>query len=112
MQRSYVAALAAQLSHLRHRSIALVAAVVLAAVSGAENCTSVFTLFVRALREATVTSVLFTTFGVAVGCTICAIAAFTGEMLKSSSVLRAEVAAISRTALSQEKAGAWPTRVR
>src|SRR6516165_10855107 len=52
-----------ELLRLRRRSIALDAAVVLGAVAAAATCASVFTLFVGALRNATVASVLFTTFG-------------------------------------------------
>src|SRR3984893_3369469 len=70
-----VALLAAQLSHLRRRSLALDAAVLLAAFGGAATCASVLTLFVGPLRDATVASVLFTTFGIAVMCTIGAIGA-------------------------------------
>ena len=89
--------LAAQLLHLRRRSIALDVAVVLAAIGGAATCGSVLTLFVGALRDATVASVLFTTFGVAVACTIGAIAAYTTEMLMAGSGVRAEVAAQRRS---------------
>ena len=59
------AAVAAQLAHLRRRSLALDSAVVLGAVAGALTCASVLTLFVGALKDATVASVLFTTFGLA-----------------------------------------------
>lgn len=90
--------LAAQLLHLRRRSIALDVAVVLAAIGGAATCGSVLTLFVGALRDATVASVLFTTFGIAVACTIGAIAAYTTEMLMAGSGVRAEVAAQRRSA--------------
>ncbi len=88
----------AMLSHLRRRSLALDVAVVLGAVGGALTCASVLTLFVGALRDATVASVLFTTFGLAVICTIGAIAAFTAEMLMAGNSLRAEVAAAHRSA--------------
>jgi uncharacterized protein DUF2721 len=88
----------AMLSHLRRRSLALDVAVVLGAVGGALTCASVLTLFVGALRDATVASVLFTTFGLAVICTIGAIAAFAAEMLMAGSGLRAEVAAAHRSA--------------
>jgi hypothetical protein len=81
-----------QLMNLRRRSILLDAAVVLGAVAAAATCISVFTLFVGALRNATVASVLFTTFGLAIVCTISAIAAFTVEMLMAGSGVRAEVA--------------------
>jgi hypothetical protein len=84
--------LAGQLMSLRRRSILLDAAVVLGAVAAAATCISVFTLFVGALRNATVASVLFTTFGLAIVCTISAIAAFTIEMMMAGSGVRAEVA--------------------
>ena len=63
---------------------------------GAATCVSVLTLFVGALKEATVASVLFTTFGLAVLCTIGAIGAFTAEMLLAGSGMRATAAAERR----------------
>jgi hypothetical protein len=89
-------ALARQLLHLRRRSIALDAAVLLGAVAAAATCASVFTLFVGALRNATVASVLFTTFGLAIACTISAIGAFTAEMLMAGSGVLGEVGGRSR----------------
>jgi uncharacterized membrane-anchored protein len=89
--------LARQLLHLRRRSIALDAAVVLGAIAAASTCASVFTLFVGALRNSTVASILFTTFGLAIACTISAIGAFTAEMLMAGSGVRAEVAARRRS---------------
>jgi Protein of unknown function (DUF2721) len=91
------AGLATQLLHLRRRSLALDAAVVLGAIAAASTCASVFTLFVGALRNSTVASVLFTTFGLAIACTISAIGAFTAEMLMAGSGVRAEVAARRRS---------------
>jgi len=87
-----IADLARQLLRLRWRSIVLDAAVVLGAIAAAATCASVFTLFVGALRNSTVASVLFTTFGLAIVCTISAIAAFTTEMMMAGSGVRAEVA--------------------
>jgi uncharacterized membrane-anchored protein len=89
--------LARQLLHLRRRSIALDAAVVLGAIAAASTCASVFTLFVGALRNSTVASILFTTFGLAIASTISAIGAFTAEMLMAGSGVRAEVAARRRS---------------
>ena len=86
------AGLARQLLRLRWRSIALDAAVVLGAIGAAATCASVFTLFVGALRNSTVASLLFTTFGLAIGCTISAIAAFAIEMMMAGSGVRAQVA--------------------
>jgi Protein of unknown function (DUF2721) len=90
------AAVNARLAHLRRRSLALDAAVVLAATGGAATCISVLTLFVGALQEATVAWILFTTFGLAVVCTIGAIAAFAVEMLMAGNVMRATAAAERR----------------
>lgn len=84
--------LAAQLARLRRRSVALDVAVVLGALGAAATCASVLTLLVGALKNATVASVLFTTFALAVLCTLGAIAAFAAEMLMTSSGFRAEVA--------------------
>jgi Protein of unknown function (DUF2721) len=86
----------ARLEHLRRRSLALDVAVVLAAIGGAATCISVLTLFVGALQEETVASVLFTTFGLAVLCTIGAIGAFAVEMLLAGSGMRAVAAAERR----------------
>ena len=86
------AELARQLLRLRTRSILLDAAVVLGAIAAAATCTSVFTLFVGALRDSTVAAVLFSTFGLAIVCTISAIAAFTVETMMAGSGVRAEVA--------------------
>jgi uncharacterized membrane-anchored protein len=84
--------LAQELLRLRRRSIALDAAVVLGAIAAAATCASVFTLFIGALRDSTVASVLFATFGLAIVCTISAIAAFATEMMMAGSGVRAEVA--------------------
>jgi Protein of unknown function (DUF2721) len=95
-QKDDPAAINERLAHLRRRSLVLDAAVVLAAIGGAATCISVLTLFVGALKEATVASVLFTTFGLAVLCTIGAIGAFTVEMLMAGSGMRAVAAAEHR----------------
>ena len=84
--------LARQLLRLCRRSIALEAAVLLGAVAAAATCASVFTLFVGALRNETVASILFTTFGLAIVCTISAITCFTVEMMMAGSGVRAEMA--------------------
>jgi Protein of unknown function (DUF2721) len=84
--------LARQLLRLRRRSIALEAAVVLGAIAAAATCASVFALFVGALRNETVASMLFTTFGLAIVCTISAITCFTAEMMMAGSGVRAEMA--------------------
>ncbi len=92
-----VVILALQMARLRRRSLALDVAVVLAAFGAAATCASVLTLLVGALRDATVASILFATFGFAVVCTIGAILAYTAEMLMTGSGVRAEVAAQKRS---------------
>ena len=89
--------LAAQLARLRRRAVALDVAVVLGALGAAATCASVFTLLIGALKNATLDSVLFTTFALAVLCTLGAIAAFAAEMLMTSSGFRAEVAGKRRS---------------
>jgi hypothetical protein len=80
--------LATRLVRLHRRSLALDVAVVLGALAGAATCGAVLVLFVGALREATVASMLFGLFGLAVTCALGAIAAFTVEMLLASLGLR------------------------
>lgn len=89
---SEAGAVNAELLHLRRRSLALDTAVVLAAIAGAATCASVLTLFVGALKDTTVASVLFTLFGLAVVSTMGAIGAFTLEMLMAGSGMRARAA--------------------
>jgi len=96
-----IAALAAQLPRLHRRSVALDAAIILGAVGAAATCASVLTLFVGALKDATVAALLFTTFGLAVACTLGAIGAFTAEMLMAGSGVRATVAAGRRSSEPQ-----------
>ena len=55
-------------------------------------------LGVGALRNATATTVLFSLFGIAVGCALGAILAFTVEMLMASVGIRSEVAEGRRSA--------------
>src|SRR6266566_1609092 len=74
-------ALSVRLAYLHRRTLALDVAVVLGAVGGAATCGAVLALFVGALREATIASVLFALFGLAVFCALGAIVAFTVEML-------------------------------
>ena len=83
-------------------SLALDVAVVLGAVGGAATCGAVLVLFVGALRDSTVAAVLFSLFGVAVGCALGAIVAFTAEMLMASIGIRTEVAEGRRTATEND----------
>jgi hypothetical protein len=94
--------LSAQLKGLHRRSIALDAAVILAAVGGAATCAAVLVLFLGALREKAIASALFGLFGLAVVCALCAIAAFTVEMLLAGTGIRAEVAHRRRLAAEDD----------
>jgi hypothetical protein len=91
-------ALSARLTYLHRRSLVLDVAVVLGAVGGAATCAAVLALFVGALRDATVASILFSLFGIAVGCALGAIVAFTAEMLMASIGIRTIVAESQRSA--------------
>ena len=76
---------------LHTRSLALDAAVFLAALGGVATCGAVLTLFVGALRDSTVAIVLFVLFGAAILCTLCALIAFGCEMLLASRSVRARI---------------------
>jgi len=97
-------ALEAQLAHLHRRSVALDIAVVLGALGGAATCGAVLTLFVGALREETVVSMLFGLFGLAVFCALGGIGAFTAEMLMASTGIRLEAAESRRAAAEGDAA--------
>jgi ABC-type Fe3+-siderophore transport system permease subunit len=85
--------------HLRaKRSRALDAAVVLGAFAGVATCGATLVLFVGALRDTTLASLLFILFGIAILSTLGALIAFVVEMLMASRGLRAEVAQRRRLA--------------
>ena len=100
--------LAARLVRLHRRSLALDVAVVLGALGGAATCGAVLVLFVGALREATVASMLFGLFGLAVTCALGAIVAFTVEMLMASIGIRDLVESGRRDAEGDAAEGAEP----
>lgn len=85
------ARLSRRLAHLRRRSVLLDAAVVLASLGGVLTGAAVLTLFVGALRDAAAASVLFGCFGLALVCTVGALAAFLGEILVAGRGVREEV---------------------
>jgi Protein of unknown function (DUF2721) len=100
--------LTARLVRLHRRSLALDVAVVLGALGGAATCGAVLVLFVGALREATVASMLFGLFGLAVICALGAIVAFTVEMLMASIGIRDLVESGRRGAEGDAAEGAEP----
>jgi len=71
------------LHRLRHRTIALDSAVGLDATAGAATALATLTLFVGALRDSAAASALFLLFGLAVLCTVLALAAFLAETVLS-----------------------------
>jgi hypothetical protein len=81
-----------RLDDLRRRSIALDTAVILGAIGGVATCGAALTLFVGALRDATVANILFALFGLAILCTLSALIAFGFEMLLASRGVRSRVA--------------------
>ena len=83
--------LSRQLSYLRRRSFVLDVAVVLASGAGVMTGIAVLTLFVGAMRDAATASVLFGCFGLALVCTVAAIAAFLVEILMAGRGIRHEV---------------------
>ena len=94
--------LSAQLVHLHRQAIALNVAVILAGIGGAATCAAVLALFVCALRDMTIASVLFGLFGLAVVCALGAIAAYTVEMMIAGTGIRTEVAQSRREAATDE----------
>ncbi len=81
-----------QLVHLRRRSLALDAAVILAAAGGAATCMTVLLLFVGAFGDGSIGPVLFSVFALAIILALAAIAAYAAEMLMAGTGIRAEVA--------------------
>jgi hypothetical protein len=81
--------LSRQLAYLRRRSFVL--AVVLASAGAIMTGIAVLALYVGTLREATKSSLLLGCFGVALICTVAAIAAFLGEILMAGRGIRDEV---------------------
>ena len=82
---------ALRLDHLRRRSHMLDIAVIAGAFAGACTCGTVLALFLGLLRSRATVSLLFFLFGLAILCTIAALAAFLTEVLWASRGVRADV---------------------
>jgi Protein of unknown function (DUF2721) len=80
-----------QLDYLKRRSLVLDVAVVLATIAGVATSGAAFVLFVGALREAVVRSMLYVLFGGALLFAIAALFAFAVEMMMAGRGLRAIV---------------------
>jgi hypothetical protein len=64
------------LTRLQRRRVVLDASVVFGALGGAATCGAAFVLFLGSLRDTSIADWLFGLFGVALGCTVCALIAF------------------------------------
>jgi Protein of unknown function (DUF2721) len=73
------ALLRAHLARLARRTLVLDASVVLGAIGGASTCGAAFILFLGSLRNTAIASWLFVLFGLALGCTACALVAFLAD---------------------------------
>lgn len=80
-----------RLDHLRRRSHTLDVAVLLGAFSGACTCGTVLTLFLGILRAKATIALLFSMFGIAILCTVGALAAFLFEVMLASRGIREQV---------------------
>jgi uncharacterized protein DUF2721 len=95
------AGLAVRLTHLHKRSLALDAAVALAATAGALTCATVLALFVGEAGGPAIATLLYVTFGLAISLTLASVMAFAAEMLMASQRIRAEVTAGQKAALPE-----------
>jgi uncharacterized transporter YbjL len=78
------------LKRLRHRILALDSAIILGALGGATTCGAAFALFVGALRNEAIATVLFVLFGLSLSCTVGALTAFIADSLLAWHGLRRE----------------------
>jgi hypothetical protein len=67
------------LARLQRRRLTLDASVIFGAVGGAATCGAAFVLFLGSVRDAAIANWLFALFGVALGCTVCALMAFLAD---------------------------------
>jgi hypothetical protein len=82
--------LRAHLVRLRRRTLVLDASVVLGAFGGASTCGAAWVLFLGSVREAAIATWLFALFGLALGCTACALVAFLADSVLAWHGLRRE----------------------
>jgi hypothetical protein len=82
--------LRAHLVRLRRRTLVLDASVVLGAIGGASTCGAAFVLFVGSMRDTAIATWLYALFGLALGCTACALIAFLADSVLAWHGLRRE----------------------
>jgi hypothetical protein len=80
----------AHLVRLNRRTLVLDASVMLGATGAASTCGAAFVLFLGTLRSAAIVSWLYGLFGVALGCTVCALVCFVADTLLAWHGLRRE----------------------
>jgi hypothetical protein len=73
------ARLRTHLARLLRRTLVLDASIILSAIGGASTCGAAFVLFLGTLRDTAIASWLFILFGLALGCTACALVAFLAD---------------------------------
>jgi hypothetical protein len=73
------ARLHAHLMRLRLRTLVQDVSIVLGATGGASTCGAAFVLFLGSTRDTAIVSWLFVLFGLALGCTACALIAFLAD---------------------------------
>ncbi|HEY4174225.1 MAG TPA: DUF2721 domain-containing protein [Rhodopila sp.] len=82
--------LRAHLVRLRRRTVVLDSSVVLGAIGGASTCGAAFVLFLGSMRDAAIATWLYGLFGLALGCTACALVAFLMDSVLAWHGLRRE----------------------
>lgn len=91
--------------YLHHRSVLLDATVLLGTAAGASTCGAALLLFLGSLRDSTVTSLLYLAFGLALLCTVGALAAFMVEVMIASRGMRQRQATAAQRAELRQEAG-------
>jgi hypothetical protein len=82
--------LRAHLVRLRRRTLVLDSSVILGAIGGASTCGAAFVLFLGSMRDTAIATWLYLLFGLALGCTACALVAFLLDSLLAWHGLRRE----------------------
>lgn len=82
--------LRAHLVRLRRRTLVLDSSVVLGAIGGASTCGAAFVLFLGSMRDTAIANWLYLLFGLALGCTACALVTFLADSVLAWHGLRRE----------------------
>lgn len=82
--------LRAHLRRLRRRTVVLDSSVVLGAIGGASTCGAALVLFLGSMRDTAIANWLYVLFGLALGCTACALVTFLADSVLAWHGLRRE----------------------